>query len=68
MKGIVGWVDMNSKHLNETIKNLKNESNRKLVALRHVLDWESDKNWVVSKSVKKSLKIVFDNDLTFDLL
>ena len=36
MKGIVGWVDMNSKHLNETIKNLKNESNRKLVALRHV--------------------------------
>ena len=67
IKGIVGWVDLTNKNIDENIKRLKNESNGKLVGFRHILDCESP-DWFVDKVVKKGLKAVCDNKLTYDLL
>ena len=68
VKGVVGWIDITKSDVNETINNLKNESNGKLVGFRHVLDWEKDSNWIVFENVKRGLKVIYENNLTFDLL
>jgi L-fuconolactonase len=67
IKGIVGWVDLTDENIDGNIKRLKNDSNGKLVGLRHILDGEKS-DWIVSDVVKRGLKVVFDNQLTFDLL
>ncbi len=67
IKGIVGWVDLVNENVDEIIKRLKHESDGKVVGFRHILDCENA-DWIVSEKVKRGLKGVFDNQLTFDLL
>ncbi|XP_077987206.1 L-fucono-1,5-lactonase-like [Glandiceps talaboti] len=64
--GVVGWVDLTQPDkLQAVISELK--ENPLLVGFRHITELEAS-DWLARDDVHKSLSIIQDNGLTFDLL
>jgi L-fuconolactonase len=67
--GVVGWVDLTSPDLADTIDQLRElEGGGKLVGIRHQVHDESDERWLLRDDVLRGLRIVRDAGLAYDLL
>jgi len=67
--GVVGWVDLTSPDLADTIDQLRElEGGAKLVGIRHQVHDESDERWLLGDDVLRGLRIVQDAGLAYDLL
>lgn len=66
IKGVVGWIDLKSDTLNHQLKQCN--THRKLVGFRHVLQGESDPNFMLDESFINGLKTLEKYDYCYDLL
>ncbi|MGG7464646.1 amidohydrolase family protein [Plantibacter sp. YIM 135347] len=66
--GVVGWVDLTSPAVGETIDELIAEYGPLLVGIRHQVHDEGDENWLERPSVQRGLAALARRGLRFDLL
>ncbi len=66
IKGVVGWVDLQSSTVLDQLK--KYTAHPKFVGVRHVIQAESDDNFILSNSFNKGISLLKDFGLTYDLL
>jgi len=64
--GVVGWLDLKSPDLIKRLDFYKNFS--KLKGFRHVLQDESDPEFILNEAFQGGLKTIFDAGYTYDLL
>ena len=64
--GVVGWVDLTAP--DDVAGTLAVFTGRGLVGIRHQVHDEPDPEWIVRSDVQRSLRVVADADLAFDLL
>jgi L-fuconolactonase len=67
--GVVGWVDLTSPNVGETLAELKSQPNREtLVGIRHQVHDEEDPEWLLRPDVQRGLAAVRDAGLAYDIL
>ena len=67
--GVVGWVDLTDSNLLETLAALQGSQYGKwLVGVRHLIQTESDPNWLLREDVRQGLKAVEAAGLVYDLV
>jgi L-fuconolactonase len=67
--GVVGWVDLTSPSVAETIAELgARPGGRYLVGIRRQVHDEDDPDWLLREDVRRGLAAVADADLVYDLL
>ncbi len=66
IKGVVGWIDLKSETLNHQLMQCK--SHQKLVGFRHVLQGETDPNFMLDDKFITGLKVLLKNNFSYDLL
>ena len=67
--GVVGWVDLTDSKLSETLAALQGSQYGKwLVGVRHLIQTESDPNWLLREDVRQGLKAVEAAGLVYDLV
>lgn len=67
--GVVGWVDLTDPAVAETIAALKASPEGKwLVGIRHLIQTESDPNWLLRDDAVRGLRAVQAADLVYDLV
>jgi L-fuconolactonase len=66
VKGVVGWVPLVSHELPSVLGTLV--SNPKLKAVRHVLQWEADDDYMLRADFNAGIKALRAFDLTYDIL
>jgi L-fuconolactonase len=67
--GVVGWVDLTSPSVAETIAELRaRPDGRYLVGIRHQVHDEEDPEWLLREDVRRGLAAVAEADLVYDLL
>ena len=67
--GVVGWVDLTSGSLGDTLDRLRTlPGGEKLVGIRHQVHDEPDSDWLLRADVQRGLAAVFACDLAFDFL
>jgi L-fuconolactonase len=64
--GVVGWLDLKSPNLSARLEFYKTFS--KLKGFRHVLQDESDPEFILNEAFQRGLKKIFDAGYTYDLL
>lgn len=63
--GVVGWVDLTSPSVGETIASLVNDL---LVGIRHQVHDEPDPRWLLRDDVQRGIQLVGEAGLVYDLL
>ncbi|CAN7734767.1 amidohydrolase family protein [Phyllobacterium sp. LjRoot231] len=67
--GVVGWVDLTDPYVADTLAELQQSPNGKwLVGVRHLIQTESDPNWLLRDDVCRGLQAVQDAGLVYDLV
>ena len=66
IKGVVGWVPLASPELRSILESLV--SNRKLRAVRHVLQWETDDRFMLRADFNAGIAALKTFDLAYDIL
>jgi len=66
IKGVVGWIDLKSEQLLEQLSALT--SHKKLVGFRHVIQVETDPDFMRNPDFIRGLKILADKGYSYDLL
>ena len=67
--GVVGWADLTSGSLGDTLDRLRaSPGGEKLVGIRHQVHDESDPDWLLRADVQRGLATVFARDLAYDFL
>jgi L-fuconolactonase len=67
--GVVGWVDLTDPKVGDTIAALQASPEGKwLVGIRHLIQTESDPNWLLRDDARRGLKAVQDAGLVYDLV
>ncbi|WP_457030719.1 amidohydrolase family protein [Kitasatospora sp. P5_F3] len=67
--GVVGWADLTSGQLPETLAGLRGGAGGEfLVGLRHLVQAEADPDWLDRPDVRRGLRVVADAGLAYDLL
>jgi L-fuconolactonase len=67
--GVVGWVDLTDSKLPGTLAKLQGSPYGKwLVGVRHLIQTESDPNWLLRDDVGKGLRAVAEAGLVYDLV
>ena len=64
--GVVGWIDLSSDQFPDQFAQLNNHP--KFVGIRPMLQNMDDDRWILKTKVKKSIKILIENDFPIDLL
>lgn len=64
--GVVGWVDLTASNLNQTLDELCKRS--KLKGVRHQIEDEPNREWLLQPSVIQGLRCVAEHGLCFDAL
>src|SRR5207302_5939028 len=64
--GVVGWVDLTSPDVADTLAELR--ESRYLVGVRHQVHDESDPDWLLRDDVQRGLRTVQEAGLAYDLL
>jgi L-fuconolactonase len=63
--GVVGWVDLTSADVGETLAELRGGA---LVGIRHQVHDEPDPEWLLRDDVRRGLRALEEAGLTYDLL
>ena len=66
IKGVVGWVDLQSDKIEENLIEFAGE--HKFVGVRHVIQDEPDINFMLKKEFMRGISYLQDYGLTYDLL
>jgi L-fuconolactonase len=67
--GVVGWVDLTSPHVAETIAGIRDgDHGDRLVGIRHLVHDEPDPEWLLRDEVLGGLEAVAEAGLVYDLL
>lgn len=66
IKGVVGWVDFMHPHVRETIAHFA--ENKKMKGMRHVLQGEPDRAYMLNPQFMKGIAALKNYDLTYDIL
>ena len=66
IKGVVGWVDLQSDHLANRLTEFSGHS--KLVGVRHVVHDEPDDEFMLRPAFVRGIRMLADFGLTYDLL
>ncbi|NEN05300.1 amidohydrolase family protein [Diaminobutyricibacter tongyongensis] len=66
--GVVGWADLTSAQLGETLSELAGEYGRTLVGIRHQVHDEGDPRWLERDDVVAGIRTLADHQLAYDLL
>jgi L-fuconolactonase len=67
--GVVGWVDLTDPDVGSTLAKLQASPFGKwLVGIRHLIQTESDPNWLMREDVRRGLRSVQDAGLVYDLV
>ena len=66
IKGIVGWVDLSSPYLENSLKKLTR--NKILKGIRHVIHDEPDPDFMLGKEFLRGIETLQNHDLTYDIL
>ncbi|KJC43310.1 amidohydrolase family protein [Bradyrhizobium sp. LTSP857] len=67
--GVVGWVDLTSGSLGDTLDRLRAlPGGEKLVGIRHQVHDEPDPDWLLRTDVQRGFEAVFTRDLAYDFL
>ena len=67
--GVVGWADLTSGSLGDTLDRLRaSPGGEKLVGIRHQVHDEPDPDWLLRADVQRGLAAVFARDLAYDFL
>lgn len=66
IKGVVGWVDLRSPDIHETLLGYSNQD--KLVGVRHVLHDEPDDHFMLQPAFQNGIAALQEFNLTYDLL
>lgn len=66
IKGVVGWVDLLSPNIDETLSGYTNQ--KKLVGVRHVVHDEADDNFMLQPAFQDGIAALKEFNLTYDLL
>ena len=67
--GVVGWVDLKDPNVGETLAKLKAAPEGKwLVGIRHLIQTESDPNWLLRPDVGRGLQAVEGAGLVYDFV
>ena len=66
IKGVVGWVDLRSPHINEVLSDYANQ--KKLLGVRHVVHDEADDNFMLQPTFQNGIAALKEFNLTYDLL
>ncbi|WP_297086599.1 amidohydrolase family protein [uncultured Draconibacterium sp.] len=66
IKGVVGWVDLRSNILEQTLEELA--ENKKLVGVRHVVQDEPDNDFMLRQDFKNGIALLEKFSLTYDIL
>jgi L-fuconolactonase len=66
--GVVGWVDLTSPSVAETIAELRAAGDGYLVGIRHQVHDEDDPDWLLRAEVRGGLAAVAAADLVYELL
>lgn len=70
VRGVVGWVDLTEpKRLADQVAEFRGSPHGStLVGIRHLVQDEPDPEWLLQESVQRSLDILAELDLTYDLV
>ena len=63
--GVVGWVDLTSPQVGETLAEL---AGARLVGIRHQVHDETDAEWLLRHDVRRGLRALQEAGLTYDVL
>ena len=67
--GVVGWVDLTSSDVAETLADLRARTGgRHLVGIRHQVHDEADPEWLLRDDVRRGLRALQDAALAYDVL
>ena len=66
IKGVVGWIDLQSEQVEEQLERFSNHP--KFVGVRHVLHDEEDDNFMLNQKFLNGIKLLSMYDLTYDIL
>lgn len=66
IKGVVGWVDLKSRHVRSDLLHFAEHS--KFVGVRHVVHDEEDDAFMLDKDFLRGISYLSDYNLTYDLL
>ena len=66
IKGVVGWVDLRSPGIHETLAGFSNQN--KLVGVRHVVHDEPDDHFMLQPAFQNGIAALQEFNLTYDLL
>ena len=66
IKGVVGWVDLRSHHINQVLSDYANQ--KKLLGVRHVVHDEADDNFMLQPTFQNGIAALKEFNLTYDLL
>lgn len=66
IKAVVGWVDLQATDISEQLYTLQHE--KKLAGFRHVVQAESNENFVLQPEFKRGIKALGTFGFTYDLL
>jgi len=64
--GVVGWVDLASRHCEQQLQELR--KHRKFVGVRHLVQDEPDEDFLLRPEVMKGLRLLERYGISFDLL
>lgn len=67
IKGIVGWTDLTSDQIDLNLNRLKSLSNGRLVGIRHLIQLESNEDWLLREDVFRGIESLQRNGLQCDL-
>lgn len=69
IRGVVGWLDLEDPNIGENVSMLRSsEHGRHLVGVRHLVEGESDPEFLERPSVLRGLCALAKEDLVFDLV
>jgi L-fuconolactonase len=69
MSGVVGWVDVTTADVAETIARIREgDHGNRLVGIRHLVHDEADPEWLLRDDVLRGLSAVAEAGLVYDLL
>ncbi|MBU2998019.1 amidohydrolase family protein [Cellulophaga baltica] len=66
IKAVVGWVDLREQNIASTLEGLK--QNKKLKGFRHIVQGESDPNFLLRSEFLNGISHLEKNDFTYDIL
>ena len=66
IKGVIGWVDLRSEHIEDRLAYYYQF--KKLKGFRHIVQGEADHNFLLREEFKRGIAALYDYNFTYDIL